>query len=159
MHYPAEFGRGREIPEDHENIFSAAGDARDLRAYKDKSFDLVFSNSCIEHVGSFDDQKKMADEMLRVGRHCYLQTPNRYFFMEPHFLFPFFQFFPLKLKCFLLRHFSMGHYQKARTKDKALEVAKSVRLMTEKELQGLFGGVEIRRERLWHMTKSFYLYF
>ena len=101
----------------------------------------------------------MVKEMMRVGRHCYLQTPNKYFILEPHFLVPFFQFLPLKLKSFLIKHFQMGYMPKAQTNKEALEIAKSVRLLTEKELTRLFPGVEIHKEKLCGMTKSFYLYF
>jgi hypothetical protein len=50
-----------------------------------KEFDLAFSNSAIEHVGDFERQRKFAQEMLRLGRHVYCQTPNRWFPIEPHY--------------------------------------------------------------------------
>lgn len=46
---------------------------------------MVFSNSVIEHAGNYEKQKRMAAEMQRAGVHYYLQTPNKWFFMEPHF--------------------------------------------------------------------------
>ncbi|MEM3738646.1 MAG: class I SAM-dependent methyltransferase, partial [Thermoplasmata archaeon] len=76
------------------------GDARDMQEFKDNEFDVVFSNSVIEHVGDFNDQKRMAQEIQRVGKRYFVQTPNFYFPFEPHFMFPFFQFFPLWLKVF-----------------------------------------------------------
>jgi hypothetical protein len=57
--------------------------------YRDKEFDIAFSNSVIEHVGNDLRIRQMADEVRRVGRN-YLQTPNYYFPLEPHFFFPFF---------------------------------------------------------------------
>ena len=47
------------------------GDARNT-GLPDEAFDLAFSNSVIEHVGSFEDQKRFADEMLRIGKRVYL---------------------------------------------------------------------------------------
>ena len=71
---------------------SILGDARDMRGLRDHEFDVVFSNSVIEHVGSFADQAAMASEVRRVGRRYFVQTPNKYFPIEPHFLVPGFQF-------------------------------------------------------------------
>ena len=47
--------------------------------FKDQSFDLAFSNSAIEHVGSEANQFKFAGEMLRVGKRIYCQTPSASF--------------------------------------------------------------------------------
>lgn len=148
-----------DIPNSCNNMVSVVGDATDLSEYEDNQFDLVFSNSVIEHVGDFEAQRKMVQEMCRTGKHCYLQTPNRYFFMEPHFLIPFFQFFPLKIKVFLILHCNIQNIPKAKNYTEALEIAKSVRLMTKRELSILFPGIKIRKEKFLFMTKSFYLYF
>lgn len=148
-----------EISDGHENFTGVVGDATNLREYGDKQFDLVFSNSVIEHVGDFEAQKRMAAEMKRVGRHYYLQTPNKFFFVEPHYMFPFFQFFPLNLQCLLIRKFKLGFMPKAHSRAEAREIALSVRLMTARELRHLFPEAEICRERFLCFTKSFYLYY
>src|SRR4051794_7678721 len=54
------------------------GDGRQMK-FPDKSFDIVFSNSVIEHVGSFEDQMRFASELRRVGKKLFIQTPNRWF--------------------------------------------------------------------------------
>ncbi len=46
----------------HWNIISIKGDARNMKEFKDKEFDVVFSNSVIEHVGDYKNQEKMANE-------------------------------------------------------------------------------------------------
>lgn len=148
-----------EMPEITSNMVCVTGDVTDLRNYADNQFDLCYSNSVIEHVGDFNAQKRMVEEMMRVGKHCYLQTPNKYFFMEPHFLVPFFQFFPVRLRSFLVERFDLGHMGKAKDKNEAVKIATSVRLLTKKELQDLFPNVKIQKEKLWIFTKSFYLYF
>jgi ubiquinone/menaquinone biosynthesis C-methylase UbiE len=80
-----------ELSESAPSNFTAfVGDGRSMPQFEDHQFDIVFSNSTIEHVGSIDDQRAMAREIVRVGRKYYVQTPNRYFPIEPHFVFPFF---------------------------------------------------------------------
>lgn len=94
----------REIPDKWKNTFqSVSGDATNMKEYPDNFFELCFSNSVIEHVGSFEDQKKMILEMKRISKHRYLQTPNKYFPVEPHYGFPLFQFFPMKLRMYMIR--------------------------------------------------------
>ncbi len=61
--------REEKVPSKYDHISSAEGDATNMWEYGDGEFDLCFSNSVIEHVGDFQAQKKMADEMRRVGKH------------------------------------------------------------------------------------------
>jgi SAM-dependent methyltransferase len=134
---------------------NVTGDARDLHVFKDNEFDIAFSNSVIEHVGNFEDQKMMAEEMLRIGKRVFLQTPNRYFPIEPHFLFPFFQFFPQWLKVRLLMNFRLGWYERISDKRAAIKICNSIRLLTKNELLGLFPGASIHKEKFLGMIKSF----
>src|SRR5262245_54640703 len=87
---------------------SVVGDARDMRDFRDGEFDVVFSNSVIEHVGSIADQQSMASEVRRVGKRYFVQTPNKFFPIEPHFLFPGFQFLPITLRAGLLARRDVG---------------------------------------------------
>ncbi len=139
----------------HPGFFSLKGDGRNMPEFTDNSFDIVFSNSVIEHVGSSEDQQKMVAEMRRVGKRLYLQTPNRYFPLEPHFLFPFFQFMPLGLQTALLRRFSLGWYPRQPNKEKARQLASSIRLMTQQELRSLYPKAKIVKEKFAGLTKSF----
>lgn len=140
------------------NFKSIAGDARDLTAFKDKEFDIVFSHSVIEHVGGFEDQQRMAKEIKRVGKSYFIQTPNFYFPMETHFLFPMFQFFPFRLKVWMISHFDLGWFPRTPDKQKAIETVNSIRLLREKELHELFPEGTLYREKLLGFTKSFIVY-
>jgi len=126
--------------------------------FKDKSFDAVFSNSVIEHVGTFEDQKMMANEVIRVTNFYFIQTPNLYFPIEPHFLVPFFQFFPLSLKVFLVKNFSLGWVEKEKNSENALNTINSIRLLNYKEMNLLFPKSYIFREKFLGLTKSFFAY-
>lgn len=139
----------------HGDFISLEGDARNLQQFEDDSFDIAFSNSVIEHVGGWDDQRMMADEMMRVGKRLYLQTPNRYFPLEPHFLFPFFQFLPVGWRIFLVRHFNLGWYKRTPDRQQAEKLCRSIRLLTKKELKALFPSAKIHTERFLCMAKSF----
>lgn len=146
------------IEEQWQKVFkSVAGDAADLSGYADNSFDLAFSNSVIEHVGDFERQKKMVSEMTRVARHRYLQTPNKYFPIEPHYGFPLFQFFPLRLKVYMVQHYDM-RYKKAENEKEAYEIAGEIRLLTGKELKKLLPDARIEREKVMFLTKSFFAF-
>jgi SAM-dependent methyltransferase len=69
------------------------GDACAL-PFPDDAFDLVFSNAVIEHVGGRERQQAFVREALRVGRHVFLTTPNRWFPLEVHTGLPFVHWLP-----------------------------------------------------------------
>ena len=138
----------------YENLISIRKDARDLSEFRNKEFDIVFSNSLIEHVGNFTVQKTMAEEISRIGKSYFIQTPNYYFPLEPHFLFPYFQLLPKKLKIYLLCHFNLGWFKKSE-KSEAKKIIDSIELLKYKELKELFPSALIIREKFSGITKSF----
>jgi len=140
------------------NFTSQVGDARAMPYFADGQFDLVFSNSTIEHLGSCSAQQEMAAQVRRVGRYYYIQTPNRYFLLEPHFLFPGFQFLPLSVRVWLVRHFSLGWFPRMPDARQALAEVAAIRLLSESEFKALFPGAMIYKERYIGLTKSFVAY-
>jgi hypothetical protein len=139
------------------NVTSVVGDAREIH-YDDNSFDVVFSNSVIEHVGSYADQMKMANEVRRVGKRHFIQTPNRFFPLEPHFLFPFFQFLPVPVRVRLLQNFNLGWFPRTPEARQAREIVESIRLLGKDEFLVLFPGSSLYEEKAFGMTKSFVAY-
>ena len=130
------------------------GDAADLSQFSENEFDVVFSNSVIEHIPLNTDRQKMANEIQRTGKKYFVQTPNYYFPFEPHFLFPFYQFFPKYIKIFMLKNFNMGWYKKCGTNSEAEEMLNLNRLLKENELRGYFPNCKILKEKYMSFTKS-----
>lgn len=143
-----------ESPSSFSNIESIQGDARDLSQYADGQFDIVFSNSVIEHVGDEKDIARMASEIRRVGKNYYVQTPNRYFPIEPHFVFPMFQFLPIRVRTMLLQNFRMGWIPRIPDRAEAESMARSVHLLSKREMAALFPDATVAEERLFGLTKS-----
>lgn len=133
-------------------------DARDMRMFGTNTFNAVFSNSVIEHVGSFADQQQMAREALRVAPRYFIQTPNRYFPLEPHFLLPLFQFYPRRLQAELLRRRDLGWMRRQPNYEDALREVLQIRLLTSSEMRRLFPNGELYKERFAGLTKSLVAY-
>jgi len=138
-----------------ERFISAVGDARAMPQYADASFDVVFSNSVIEHVGDFESQRRMANEIQRVGRRFFVQTPNKRFPLEPHFLFPFFQYLPVAARAWLVNHFNVGWYRRIPDSSAARAEVESIQLLTRKQVATLFPRAKIYAEKLGGLTKSY----
>lgn len=105
-----------------------------LLPFGDKSFDWVFSNAVIEHVGNWQDQRQFATEVSRVASKGYfVTTPNLYFPIEPHALLPFYQFYPDRLKPAALR-VSPGY----------MKEVEHIELLTKRKLQILFPDAHVQ---------------
>lgn len=136
------------------NFSSVVGDATDMSQYADRSFDVVYSNSVIEHLFTKENQRKMALEVRRVGVFHFVQTPNYYFPMEPHFLFPGFQFLPRVVRASLLNRFNLGHMPRFEKMDEAFTKVDEIRLLSVQEMRSLFPGSVIWKERFGGLVKS-----
>ena len=138
----------------HGNVHSVVGDARDMRGFHDCQFDIVYSNSVIEHVGAIDQMARMASEVRRVGRRYFVQTPYRYFPVEPHFVFPMFQFLPLSIRTLMVQNFNLGWIARQPDRKQAANEVRSINLLSRRELQSLFPDGQMMEERLLGLTKS-----
>lgn len=138
----------------HDNIRPTVGDATDLADFGDKSFDLAFSNSVIEHLFTFENQARMADEIRRVARAYWVQTPNFWFPMEPHFLVPGWHWLPVDARVAILRRRPVGWMGRCPDLEVAGQVVREVRLMRHSELSRLFPEATIVAERFGGLVKS-----
>ena len=136
-------------------VREAPGDATELPNIGDGAYDVAFSNSVIEHVGNFNAQNRFAREIRRIARYHVVQTPSRYFPLEPHFYVPFFQFMPLALRAALHRRSQLGWFAPEPDPLQARIDCDQIRLLGRRELRLLFPSDEIHREWLGGLVKSF----
>jgi ubiquinone/menaquinone biosynthesis C-methylase UbiE len=133
------------------------GDGGNL-PFADQSFDLVFSNSVIEHVGSRPEQVRFAAEIARVGKQYWVQTPNRYFPIEQHLWTPFVHWLPRPWQAVILRRFSVWKmvtdYDAEQREFYVNHYLDSIRLLAASDLRALFPGATVKRERFFGWTKS-----
>ena len=126
--------------------------------FADQSFDIAFSNSVIEHVGSVEAQHTFASEIRRVGRAYWVQTPNRRFPVEQHLLTPFVHWLPRAWQRTLVPHVTVwGLLSECGPKERHFyfdHYLNDIRLLTAGELAELFPRSRLVRERFWGMTKS-----
>ena len=126
------------------------GDATAL-PFADDSFDVAFSNSVIEHVGTWELQQAFAREARRVARRLWIQTPARSFPIEAHLLVPYIQYLPKNLQHRIARWTPRGLLQP----DVVHEIVDEVRLLTYREVKQLFPDCRILKERVFGLTKSY----
>jgi hypothetical protein len=116
------------------------------------SFDVVFSNSVIEHVGGIERQRQFAAECMRCGRGFFVQTPNKWFPFDTHTLMPFAHWLPQKLFRKLIPLSPRFVVFKPGPDD--LEDFSNMRLLSRRNLQELFPNAEIIEEKFCGITKS-----
>ena len=119
-------------------------DARNL-PYADDSFDLVVSNSLIEHVGQWADIKAACAEIRRVGKRGWVQTPSPMFPIEPHLLLPFIHWLSPDLQRAVLRYVPAKGIR-TRQPGEIREVLERTSLISKAELRELFPGCAIHTE-------------
>jgi len=139
----------------NKDILSVVGDARDLSDFSDHSFDLVHSNSVIEHVGRWSDMRAMAREVRRLAPRYFIQTPNFWFPIEPHFRTAFFHWMPEQVRMRLIMTRGLGFHPRSQSVDDAMESVESARCLSRRQFAALFPDAEIVPERVLGITKSF----
>lgn len=140
--------------EDHALFESLIGDATDPALLAGRKFDLVHSNSVVEHVGNFSDMKRFAENTRRLAPRYYVQTPNYWFPYEPHFRFPGFQYLPEAVRVALIRRFSLGFFPRIGDAAAARDIIHHHHLVSTRQMRALFGDARIIHEKFYGLNKS-----
>lgn len=151
LNFPSAIERG------YHGMDLVAGDGRRL-PFRDGAFDIVFSNSVIEHAGTRAEQRQFADEVARVGRRYWVQTPNRFFPVELHMMLPFIHYLPKSWQRPIVTRFT-GWQLLVRPDEEARRsyidhFLNELNLLDAGELRALFPDATVISERLLGMPKS-----
>ena len=140
-----------KIKETYPEVDARVGDACVL-PWPDGYFDVVYSNAVIEHVGDLNRQKKMAAEIMRVGKQWFVSTPNRWYPFEFHLRLPLVTWLPRHGYLWVGSFIRYSHVRK-----KYIVPAKRVtgiRLMTARKLKVCFPGSRIVKQRITFMAET-----
>lgn len=123
----------------HHEIAYVDGDGCNMPEFNSGDFDLVFSNSVIEHVGSYEKRKMFAKEIQRLSKKYWIQTPFKYYPIEAHCGMPFWWLYPKSLRSYFLKRW--------RKKLPAwTDMVEGTDVISIKELRALFPDTEIAKE-------------
>jgi len=131
-----------------------AGDVSNVDWLETDSFDIVHSNSVIEHLGDWQNMSLFANEVKRLARRYYVQTPYFWFPIEPHFFAPFFHWLPEPTRAGILTRIPLGRGGKSPDLDSAIRRVQSVRLLNGSQFGHLFDDAGHVSEKFLGLTKS-----
>lgn len=119
------------------------------------TYDIVFSNSTIEHVGGHDRCQAFAKSVRRLGSRHWIQTPYRYLPIEPHFVFPAFQFLPVAFRHRIAARWPLSYTRSiGGVLDDPTGAVLATELLGRTQLHYYFPDSEIVSERMLGITKS-----
>ncbi|WP_406475369.1 class I SAM-dependent methyltransferase [Streptomyces sp. NBC_01615] len=117
------------------------------------TYDLVISNSLLEHLGGHQQRLRFAEAVRAAAPRHWVQTPYRYFPVEPHWNFPGMQWLPFSARACVARHWSLGHVKPGGYEKSVRDVAE-IELLSYKEMRLYFPESEIWTERFMGVPKS-----
>jgi hypothetical protein len=136
------------------SLETVVGDARRLDQFADLSFDIVHSNSVIEHVGRWGDMVAMAGEVRRLAPRYFVQTPYFWFPIEPHARFPLLHWMPESWRYRILMKRACGFWQRQPDLGRAVTAIQSNQMIDKRQMQFLFPDAKISFERFCGFPKS-----
>jgi hypothetical protein len=120
-------------------------------------YDLVFSNSVIEHVGGHERRLRFAESVHKLAGAHWVQTPYRYFPIEPHWLAPGMQFLPVAARAEVAQFWPLAIWRPA-SYEEALKRILNVELLDRTQMRYYFPTSIMRCEKLFGITKSLIAY-
>jgi hypothetical protein len=145
---------GGAKPEGVDGFSFVQGDACEL-PFERGDFDVVLSNSVIEHVGDRQHQERMARRIAEVCHRYIVQTPSFCFPFEPHAQLPFFHYLPPSLGGMLIQHFDILGYPRGKDLAACIASFQATRMLTRRSFQSLFPDARVHTERLFGLAKSY----
>ena len=131
------------------------GDACNMINHDDNSFDMVHSNSVVEHVGGWPEMRRFGNEVRRLAPSYYIQTPYFWFPIDPHFYrVPMFHWLPVSLRVKLLQRMKVGWAPAVPDFDHAMRNVMSAVLLDATQFRALFPEANIVVERVALLPKS-----
>ena len=121
----------------------------------DAEFDLLVCNSVLEHVPP-DQRTKLVAEMKRVAKHIFIQTPAYLFPVEPHFIMPFVHWLPRNIGYWFI-HVSPWRLLSRPAPETIASYWWNTRLLSFGEIESLFPAETIYCEKVFGITKSYYV--
>jgi hypothetical protein len=135
-------------------VRKVAGDALQAdELLNGEEFDLVFSNSLTEHLGGHGARRRFADVVSKLAAAYVIQTPYQYFPVEPHWMFPAFQFLPIAARSWLAPRWPLGH-TRGWSAEAATNEVMSTELLSATEMRAYFPDSKIVWERVAGVPKS-----
>jgi hypothetical protein len=118
-----------------------------------RRYDLVFSNSVLEHVGGHERRTRFAETVAALAPRHWVQTPYRYFPVEPHWIAPGMQFLPARVRASMACWWPLANVKSADIRE-ALGAVLWTELVDRTQMRYYFPDSDIRSERLMGLTKS-----
>jgi hypothetical protein len=137
-------GHLQAIAAAYPGVRTVLADARQM-PFRDREFDIVYSNAVIEHVGNLQDQQRMADEVRRVGKSWFLTTPNRWYPFEFHVRMPLISWLPPRLMWKAAKLWGYDHIQRRYQSGNDYS---DVQLLTARQLRAMFPDSRILKPRV-----------
>lgn len=142
---------GHEVASHHQLRFVEGDACAALEDWRDGEFDVVFSNSVIEHVGDEARQAAFARNARRLGRRYWVQTPAPGFPLEAHTGMPFWWLYPEPLRAACIRRWR-------RTLPSWAEDVAQTRVLSRDRMRALFPDARMFVETFAGLPKSYSAY-